>query len=163
MESINVVFLDIDGVVNTPMWVNQSGKLFTKYNFPKHGKVNNWQACQWVSKFCKERGYSIVVSSTWRKEGLGTCKKCLYDGGIWPNIPIIGMTPVLDCERGHEIQKWLDVQEANGVKVKRWIIFDDVDETVSKEQSDRFIQCRHDAGFLLEDLKKSEEIHMMQK
>ena len=110
MDSINVVFLDFDGVVNTPMWRNINGKLRTKYNFPESGSVNNWQACQWLSKFCKERGYSIVVSSTWRKSGLETCRKCLYNGGVWQSIPIIDKTPVLDTKRGYEIQNWLDTQ-----------------------------------------------------
>lgn len=163
MGSINVVFLDFDGVVNTPMWHNVNGKLRTKYNFPKNGSVNNWQACQWLSKFCKERGYSIVVSSTWRKSGLETCRKCLYNGGIWQSIPVIGKTPVLDTKRGYEIQKWLDVQRENGIKVKRWIIIDDEDDMVSKEQFERLVLCREDAGFLLSDMKKAEHIHDAQK
>lgn len=163
MGSINVVFLDFDGVVNTPMWHNANGKLRTKYNFPKNGSVNNWQACQWLSKFCKERGYSIVVSSTWRKSGLETCRKCLYNGGVWQSIPIIDRTPVLDTKRGYEIQKWLDTQVENDIKIKRWIIIDDEDDMVSKEQFDRLVLCREDAGFLLSDMKKAEYIHDTQK
>lgn len=161
--SINVMFLDIDGVVNTPMLVNNNGKLISRYNFPEDGKVNNWQACQWVSKFCRERGYSIVVSSSWRTDGLGVCKKCLYAGGIGEDIPIIGSTPVLHVERGHEIQKWLDVQEANGVKVKRYLIVDDEDGTISKEQTDRLVQCRSDVGFMLYDFLSAEVLHEARK
>ena len=162
--SINVMFLDIDGVVNTPMWVNINGKLRSRYDFPENGKVNNWQACQWVSKFCKERGYSIVVSSTWRTEGLAICKKCLYAGGIWEDIPIIGSTPVLHIERGHEIQQWLDGQEANGIKIKRYLILDD-DEDVktSQEHSDRFVKCRGDVGFMLYDFQMAVSLHEVQK
>lgn len=163
MDSINVVFLDFDGVVNTPMWRNINGKLRTKYNFPENGSVNNWQACQWLSKFCKERGYSIVVSSTWRKSGLETCRKCLYNGGVWQSIPIIDKTPVLDTKRGYEIQNWLDTQVEKGIKIKRWIIIDDEDDMVSKEQFDRLVLCRHDAGYLMHDMHESERIHLMQK
>ena len=159
MASINVVFLDFDGVLNTPMWYDNNGKLQIRYNFPKHGKVNNWQACQWLSKFCKERGYSIVVSSTWRKEGLAACKKCLYNGGVWESIPIIGMTPIAHIKRGYEIQQWLDNQARSGVKVKRWIIIDDVDETISDEQKRKLVLCREDAGFLLNDFMEAQRIH----
>jgi hypothetical protein len=163
MDSINVVFLDFDGVVNTCMWYENSGKLLTKYNWPEHGSVNNWQACQWLSKFCKERGYSIVVSSSWRKSGLENCKKCLYNGGVWESVHIIDRTPVLNTKRGYEIQKWLDVQREKGVKIKRWIIIDDEDDMVSKEQFDRLVLCRGDAGFLLNDMKEAERIHEAQK
>ena len=158
-KSINVMFLDIDGVVNTPMWVERNGKLILKYNFPDDGKVNNWQACQWVSKFCRERGYSIVVSSSWRTDGLRVCKKCLYAGGIGEDIPIIGLTPVLHIKRGHEIQKWLDAQKNQGVRVKRYLIVDDEDGTISKEQADRFVQCRTDVGFMLYDFQMARALH----
>lgn len=161
--SINVMFLDIDGVVNTPMWVENNGKLISKYNFPEHGKVNNWQACQWVSKFCKERGYSIVVSSSWRESGLDVCKNCLYNGGIWNNVPIIGSTPVLHNERGFEIQQWLSAQIANGVKIKRYIIVDDENGTISPEQAKRFVQCRGDVGFMLTEHEQAIEVHEAQK
>lgn len=161
--SINILFLDIDGVVNTPMWVEQSGKLVCKYNFPKHGKVNNWQACQWLSRFCKERGYSIVVTSTWREDGLKTCRECLYSGGVWKSIPIIGMTPILHIERGYEIESWLSGQLSNGMRIKRYLILDDEDGTVSKEQSDRLVLCRGDVGFGLYDMKLAEELHDKQK
>ena len=71
---MNVVFLDFDGVVNTPWWSrDESGDLKCKYNFPFDGKVNNWQAVQWVSEFCEKYNYDIVISSTWRKEGLKVC------------------------------------------------------------------------------------------
>lgn len=165
MESINVAFLDFDGVVNTPMWYDNNGKLRIRYNFPKHGKVNNWQACQWLSKFCKERGYSIVVSSTWRKEGLTTCRTCLYGGGIWDSVPIIGATPVLgdNIDRGFEIQKWLDNHAESGARVKRWVIIDDYDGTISVEQGNRLVLCRSDAGFLQDEYNEAVRIHLVNK
>ena len=163
-KSINVMFLDIDGVVNTPMWVDVNGRLRSRYNFPEHGKVNNWQACRWVSEFCQKHNYSIVVSSSWRTEGLTVCKKCLYAGGIEEDIPIIGSTPVLYIERGHEIQQWLDGQAENGVKIKKYLIVDDdADAAISVEQIHRFVQCRGDVGFMLDDFKRAEDMHKSQK
>ena len=59
-----VLFLDYDGVVNTPMW-NEKGTI-CRYNMPKDGKVNNFQAVQWISEFCQKFHFQIVVTSTWR-------------------------------------------------------------------------------------------------
>ena len=74
---MNVVFLDYDGVVNTPLW-DSEGKYCT-YGFPEDNKVNNFQCVQWVSEFCQKFRYSIVVTSTWRFES--NYKECLINGG----------------------------------------------------------------------------------
>lgn len=63
---IRVVFLDIDGVVNTPMWTVKNGKRICQYNFPEDVKTNNWQAMQWVSEFV--RNMDIPSSSAARGE-----------------------------------------------------------------------------------------------
>ena len=75
---MNILFLDYDGVVNTPMYV--PGKDFPRYNFPVDNKVNNYQACRNVSLLCKHTNSKIVVSSTWRK--YTNYKECLYNGGL---------------------------------------------------------------------------------
>lgn len=54
---MNVLFLDYDGVVNTPMW-DDDGKRCT-FNFPSDNKVNNFQCVQWVSEFCQRYDYKI--------------------------------------------------------------------------------------------------------
>ena len=75
---LNIVFLDYDGVVNTPIW-NSSGTNCT-FNFPEDNKVNNFQSVQWVSEFCQKFNYKIVVSSSWRF--YTNYKDCLYNGGF---------------------------------------------------------------------------------
>lgn len=45
---MNVVFLDYDGVVNTPMW-NADGTRCS-FGLPQDSKVNNFQYVQWVSE-----------------------------------------------------------------------------------------------------------------
>lgn len=45
-----VIFLDYDGVVNTPMW-DTDGK-HCSYAHPGDNKVNNFQAVQWLSEAC---------------------------------------------------------------------------------------------------------------
>lgn len=57
---MNVVFLDYDGVVNTPMLGDDGIECCC---YPDDNKVNNVQAVQLVSDFCLKYDYSIVVSS----------------------------------------------------------------------------------------------------
>ena len=105
---MNVLFLDYDGVVNTLMW-DDVGK-HCRFNHSRDNKVNNFQAVQWVSKFCREYGYDVVVTSTWRFED--NYKDCLINGGLWDGIQILGRTPyVSNGNRGDEIQKYLEDQD----------------------------------------------------
>ena len=106
-----VVFLDYDGVVNVPMW-NDKGTS-SRYNFPSDGKVNNFQAVQWLSEACQKFHYDIVVTSTWRSHA--NYKECLINGGLRDGIQILGKTVSLSYEhpypektRGWEIKKYLE-------------------------------------------------------
>ena len=157
---MNVVFLDVDGVINTPMWhQNQNKILMPTYNFPEHGKANNWQACQWVSHFCQQYGYSIVVSSTWREgQSMESLRNILYASGIAKKIDIVDKTPVFHKERGHEIRRWL---ENNGEKhnVKRVIIFDDDADMVYPELMSRLVQTQQGSGFLMDSFNEASRIH----
>ena len=45
-----VIFLDYDGVVNTPMWNSKGTNC--RYGWPSDGKVNNFQAVHWDRSQC---------------------------------------------------------------------------------------------------------------
>lgn len=115
---MNVVFLDYDGVVNTAMWT-PDGK-HCLFNYPHDGSVNNFQAVQWLSEFCQNCEYSIVVSSTWRTAE--NYQECLINGGLRDGINILGRTPFLSgSNRGAEIKKWIDEHPG----VENYVILDD--------------------------------------
>lgn len=115
---MNVVFLDYDGVVNTPMW-DEDGK-HCRYNSASDNKVNNFQAVQWVSEFCQKYNYDIVVTSTWRFQD--NYKDCLINGGLHDGIKILGRTPhIFHRSRGDEIQMYIDSHP----KIEKFLIFDD--------------------------------------
>ena len=149
-----VIFLDYDGVVNTPMW-NDKGTKCT-YNFPKDNKVNNFQAVQWISECCQKFHYDIVVTSTWRLNS--NYKECLINGGLRPGIEILGRTEDLwdpnNC-RGYEIARYLE----DHPEINYYIIIDDEDDMLP-EQKDHFIQTDGDVGFRLSDLARFEKIYM---
>ena len=149
-----VIFLDYDGVVNTPMW-NDKGTKCT-YNFPSDGKVNNFQAVQWISECCQKFHYDIVVTSTWRTTA--NYKECLINGGLRPGIEILGRTDDLwdlNYCRGYEIAQYL----AEHPEINYYMIIDD-DDDMLPEQKQNFIQTKGDVGFCLADFKRFEKIYM---
>jgi hypothetical protein len=143
-----VIFLDFDGVVNTCRWYKTAdGKWKSKFNFPKDGKVNNEDAVQWVSELCQKFGYDIVISSTWRMDGLKTCEKCLRNAGLREGIKVVGATPILHKYRGFEIKQWLEEHP----EVTEYLIIDDDCDMVFPELLARFVQCRQGGGFTVDE------------
>jgi hypothetical protein len=145
-----VVFLDYDGVVNTPMWDESGTKC--NYSFPSDNKVNNFQAVQWLSEACQKFGFGIVITSTWRRRD--NYKDCLINGGLRSEINILGRTPYLYGKtRGEEIREYLN----NHPEITDYIIVDD-DEDMMPEQLPHFIQTDGYTGFNLHDFEKFEKM-----
>lgn len=147
---MNIVFLDYDGVVNTPMW-DEDGT-HCRYNFPKDNKVNNFQAVQWVSEFCQKYCYSIVVSSTWRMDK--NYKECLINGGMRDGIEILGRTKILGKTRGAEIEEYLQEHP----EVDNYLIFDDEDDFFDY-QLYHLVDTNELAGFTMNDFNKAVRLH----
>lgn len=145
-----VLFLDYDGVVNTPMWDEKGTKC--RYNFPEDNKVNNFQAVQWISKFCQEWDFAIVVTSTWRTDD--NWRECLINGGLREGIEILGRTEDLWHEykqvtRGYEVKKWLEEHS----EVEHFYIIDDCDDFLP-EQKEFLIEPNPNVGFNMGDFIK---------
>jgi hypothetical protein len=152
---MNVIFLDFDGVVNIPMWNrDENGKMKCRYNLPDDGSVNDFQAVQWVSEFCEKYKYSIVISSTWRSDGLEMCEGYLRARGLRKYVNVIGCTPDLwDKRRGDEITSWLNEHP----NVTGYLIFDDeCDMTI---HMDRLVKCDTVVGFTLREFNQAKTLH----
>lgn len=54
---MKVVFLDYDGVVNTPLWDDQGN---IDFNHPLDGKVNNYQAIMWLNELLWKTGVAVI-------------------------------------------------------------------------------------------------------
>ena len=149
---MRVVFLDYDGVVNTPMW-SEDGKVCS-FAHPEDNKVNNFQCVQWVSEFCQKYEYSIVVTSTWRFSN--NYKECLINGGLRDGIKILGRTPhIYDGNRGDEIIKYLK----NHPEIDDFLIIDDDCFDMEDCLLDRFVKCDSNAGFTATQMLRAERIH----
>lgn len=149
-----VVFLDYDGVVNTPMWNEKGTKC--SYSFPKDGKVNNFQAVQWVSEFCQKCHYSIVVTSTWRK--YENYQQCLINGRLRKGIEILGRTEITDNCRGQEIANYLKLHP----EIKYYLILDDENDMLPEQQS-HFVQTETLIGFGMKEYEKCLKVYIKDK
>lgn len=108
-----VVFLDIDGVLNTP---NTWGK---------HGTAAiNAPLVARVQYLCEITHASIVISSTWRRAySLSDIRGMLMERGL--DASIIGITPInktrVHKNRQDEILEWLDLADHRGP----YVVLDD--------------------------------------
>ena len=159
MKNNKVAFVDYDGVVNCPIW-NDKGTS-SRYNFPSDWKVNNFQAVQWLSEFCKKCKYDIVVTSTWRSHA--NYKECLINGGLREGIQILGKTddlcydhPWPEPTRGYEIKKYLEEHP----EIQYYIIIDDENQFLD-EQQQHFVKIINDwTGFGYLEMQKCIDIYM---
>lgn len=117
---MNVIFLDIDGVLNTRRHLrSQANERDKKRWCPISSKA--------IAAMCRRSGARIVVSSTWRYEyDWYELMKIFERNGIPANY-VIGKTPYIYSppfdpfgSRPAEIQKWID-QNA----ISEYIIIDD--------------------------------------
>ena len=152
MEKQNVVFLDYDGVVNTPMWELRNGQWKCRHNHDFDGKVNNTQAVQWVSEFCQQYGYDIVVTSTWRLNP--DYAAFLIQAGLRRGIEILDRTPSLfGRPRGDEITQYLK----ENPDITGYLIFDD--DADMGPHLDHLVQCNPYIGFGYAEYTRAEELH----
>lgn len=133
---MRVIFLDIDGVVNTlqiykepPAHIpKEQLKLVEGYYVdicsPSQKRVSNLQAVTILDKICHEFNLKIVISSTWRLGHYSETIEALRKAGLSEDIEILGATPNSPTHfRGEEIKTYLDMHK----EIDDYIIFDDDD------------------------------------
>lgn len=134
---MDVIFLDIDGVLNV--------------SYPEHdkfGRVFHPKFVKNLKSIINATSAKIVISSSWRASGFEVMKD------MWKerHLPgeVIDITPYYckslmnyfdvqnydDLVRGHEIQWWLDSQSPS---ISKYVILDD-DEDMLDNQKKNFIQ-----------------------
>ena len=141
---MNILFLDFDGVVNTPYWDLETRD--TRMNLPCDGAVSNREACQWVEAFCQIYNFKIVVTSDWRLDK--NWRQCLINGGLMDSLLIFDRTIHLpptaaNYGRGHEIQMWLDEHP----EVENFLILDDDVSEMLSEHTRHILQPDPEIGF----------------
>src|SRR5579885_3774360 len=102
---VRLVFLDIDGVLNSMQFILKMQGLFDN---PAH-QIDP-DAVKRLNRITDATGAFIVVSSTWRIpfviwNNIPGLRQLLADNGI--TAPVLGATPNTDGNRGSQIQSWL--------------------------------------------------------
>lgn len=143
MQPTKVLFLDIDGVLNS----ERSCLAFQGFphDFEGRGKAKfDWTAVALIRRLCGETDASIVLSSTWRI--LHSVHECA--NGL--DLPIFDATPRIagydGKVRGDEIDAWLNAHP----EVTSYAIVDD-DSDMLEKQKPFFVQTDFRAGLTLDD------------
>jgi hypothetical protein len=113
----NIIFLDIDGVLNCELFYRSQQYLDYKKDLELEKKgekitinYENGQICRerihWLNTLCEETETVVVISSSWRLgRTLEELQKLFKVVGA--TFKIIGKTDRTGYERGTEIAKWL--------------------------------------------------------
>ena len=117
-----LLFLDFDGVVNVPYPAGSE-----EYRRALAGELDDFfrpEMVQKVSALCLDYGLSIVITSSWRYEGMEYCLDHLYRAGLDRAVPVEGMTDTEDplFRREGEISRYLK----RAGDVGAFLILDDI-------------------------------------
>jgi len=160
-----VIFLDIDGVLNTKWWYTQMNRNTPK---DKYGYAFDPKAVANLRRIVEETGADIVISSSWKCMGLSEMEemwraRCLPGKiiGLTPNSVSNGLLLNADIDsielfhiRGEEIKEWLKMHEK---QVSNYTIIDDMDNMLPDQQS-HFVQTNPEEGITEEDVQKTIKI-----
>lgn len=143
---IKVLFLDIDGVLNTDrqQWHCQMNciTLIDEFGYEfDHKAVDN------LATILEETGAEIVISSSWKFLGLQTLQKMWEDRKL-PGT-ILDITPD-GKSKGWEIDEWLMECES---QVNRYAIIDDENDILPK-QLNHFVQTNSQFGVTCKDAER---------
>ena len=131
---MKVIFLDIDGVLNSFSGLVKRGGQGLIGVFHEHEEILDW--------VLRLTGAKIVISSSWRKGK--TLKEFQFKTFTYRSIckAVIDMTPSLGTGiRGDEIKLWLD---KSGYSVEEFVILDDDSDMSSL--MDHLVKTKNDHG-----------------
>lgn len=162
---MKVIFLDIDGVLNSGDYMNATHILNHKHGVEEvvcsdeYGHTFDPRCVLYLDHILRETGAKLVISSTWRYSGL----KIMQEMWAARNLPgeVIDITPLrseVDPEieerfydpragRGYEIQDWLERNQ-----VESYVILDDDSDMISHQP---LVKCPNRFGITYEVAKET--------
>lgn len=150
-ECRRIIFLDVDGVLNTTAWYEALSEAREKD--PKHTPLDEHlpdEQLHLLDNIVQETGAEIVVSSSWRAipSLYGWLKSELKRAGL----SITDATPVTQGNRGDEINAWLK----KNPDVSSFVILDD--DCDMGELIDHLVWTSFDEGLTPTDARAAIEL-----
>ena len=163
---MKIIFLDIDGVLN----LIPQGR-------DKFGSIFHPEFIENLKYIIDETGAKIVISSSWRSDGIDVFREIWkyrnYSGDIIGITPFsyfnedLESDPDIEICRGHEIKYWLDNTNDN---IESYVILDDDDDMLDSQLNNfvkTFDNIDHidciDIGYGLTKLCAKKAIHILNK
>ncbi len=159
-----VIFLDIDGVLNSNFWNNDNQKEISE------GKYIDPEKVKLLSKLVQKTGASLVLHSGWRFWFDSDLKPARPEAEYLANLlknegmAIAGITPDLTTEEIRKTKKFSKVKAdeillwlKNHPDVEKWLVLDDLElhnEEIAKYQ----VMTDPECGLTEKDLEKACEI-----
>jgi len=176
----NILFLDIDGVLNCKEFYQSSlsdyeearRKLIEGIKQEHEERLKLYKALlcpkriSWINNLCEETKISVVVSSTWRlNKTVEQLQEILNYAGA--TFTIIGKTAYTGYERGTEISKWIKDHCMNYFGISNtdfgsYVILDDHNEMLIKQEN-HFFQTEDYYGLTPEICCKIKEFFIAQE
>jgi hypothetical protein len=143
---MRVVFLDVDGVLNSLAY-------YDRCNRRPPGPPIDPEAVARLDRLARAAKATVVVRSSWRRMfKLPVLRGLLRDNGYIG--PVVGRTPYLsDGCRGDEIQLWLDRYGRLFRPVSSFVILDDADDMA--HLAARLVRTRYEDGLTDADVERA--------
>lgn len=119
---MSVIFLDFDGVLNSSKFLYTPQESdFGKSDMEPEDQISKEMVSE-LNRIIRETGADVVISSTWRVLfPFDDLLRFLKNAGFVGKV--VGKTPIhfSYCQRGIEIQQWIDLNKFEG----KFVILDD--------------------------------------
>lgn len=145
---MKVLFLDIDGVLVTK--TDQSSRIIEGVDTDdKYGQLFSPLCIAELSRIIEATGAGIVITSTWRIDGLATMRFMWNDRKL-PGY-VEGITPLSQdrSHRGSEIKRFIN-EAPEWFKIEKFIMIDDETWHYDQDQLGRLIRTTWDYGLTKE-------------
>lgn len=150
---MKVIFLDIDGVLNTvrsAKWRSERFDYLFSLKYTRKTRFD-FEAVANLNELTRLTGAKIVLTSAWRSSSVRHAQELLREQGV--EAQVVGVTPEvqnreLNCRyvgRGREIRVWM---RENGRRfgLTNYLILDD-DKDFLKFQKPHFVKTDYEIGF----------------
>lgn len=161
-EQIKVIFLDIDGVLNSREWFEKryNGNVKDIHEkeyrslFERQADDIDPYALSLLKNFVDKNDIKVVLSSTWRFLYSISEVSELFNMIGWDMTFLDRTLEANSGHRGEEIKHWLDNTKYN---VGKYVIIDD-DGDMLDEQKENFVQTKFEIGMTQEHIERMEVI-----